>query len=143
MTQPNQSELKCGHTAPDWNGDGDCITCARDKVLGNQSELMKNLIELSPYSTIPDEYECKELFDYITADRERVALEARIDELRLASDMQYMMRREDRVRYCSRRIAELKAQQERKRREMMNKPYSQPGEKGIDNNQVERIESDE
>ena len=33
MTQPNQSELKCGHTAPDWNGEGDCITCARNKVL--------------------------------------------------------------------------------------------------------------
>lgn len=48
----------------------------------------------------------------ITADRKRVALEARINELRLASDMQYMMRRENRVRYCSKRIAELKAQQE-------------------------------
>ena len=34
MTQPNQGELKCGHTAPDWNGEGDCITCARDRVLG-------------------------------------------------------------------------------------------------------------
>ena len=26
---------KCGHTGVDWNGLGDCITCARDKVLNN------------------------------------------------------------------------------------------------------------
>ena len=54
----------------------------------------------------------QKIASYITADRERVMLEARIEELRLASDMQYMMRREDRVKYCSKRIAELKAQQE-------------------------------
>ena len=34
----NQYEdtLKCGHNGPDWNGEGDCITCARDKVLGTK-----------------------------------------------------------------------------------------------------------
>lgn len=53
-----------------------------------------------------------EVLSLITADRKRVALEARIDELRLASDMQYMMRRNDRINYCSKRNAELKAQQE-------------------------------
>lgn len=26
---------KCGHEGVDWNGEGDCITCARDKVLGD------------------------------------------------------------------------------------------------------------
>ena len=36
LTQPNQSELKCGHTAPDWNGEGDCITCARNKILDEE-----------------------------------------------------------------------------------------------------------
>lgn len=122
MTQPNQSELKCGHTAPDWNGDGDCITCARDKVLGNQSELMKNLIELSPYSTIPDEYECKELFDYITADRKRVALEARIDELKNipidvhqkhASHTNFCMR----IGYRNARIREIQQQLKAKQEE--------------------------
>jgi hypothetical protein len=28
-------------------------------------ELMDKLIELSPYSTIPNESECKELFDFV------------------------------------------------------------------------------
>ena len=41
MTQPNQSELKCGHTAPDWNGEGDCITCARNKVLDDYVAMSK------------------------------------------------------------------------------------------------------
>ena len=41
MTQPNQSELKCGHTAPDWNGEGDCITCARNKVLDDYVAMTK------------------------------------------------------------------------------------------------------
>ena len=45
MTQPNQSELKCGHTAPDWNGEGDCITCARDRVLG-ASDIDRKIDEL-------------------------------------------------------------------------------------------------
>lgn len=31
----------------------------------NDKELMNKLVELSPYSTIPNEAECKELFDYV------------------------------------------------------------------------------
>lgn len=33
---PNTEGLKCGHEGPDWNGEGDCITCARNKVLGEK-----------------------------------------------------------------------------------------------------------
>ena len=72
-------------------------------------ELREKLIELDGELW---DYQLDKLVQLITADRKRVALEARIDELRLASDMQYMMRREDRIRYCSKRIVELKAQQE-------------------------------
>ena len=36
-TQPDNTELKCGHTGPDWNDEGDCITCARNKVLGGNT----------------------------------------------------------------------------------------------------------
>lgn len=49
------------------------------------------------------------LKELITADRKRVALEARLDELRRASDMQYIMRRADRVSYCSDRLIELRS----------------------------------
>ena len=81
-------------------------------------ELREKLTKLISQDGWVDPYEVdvdgqvNELFAIITADRKRVALEARINELRLASDMQYMMRREDRINYCSKRIAELKAQQE-------------------------------
>ena len=82
MTQPNQSELKCGHTAPDWNGEGDCITCARDKVLGNQSELRKQLKTYNWSSDKDYQVACIAFKELITAnytpnsevaERERVA----------------------------------------------------------------------
>lgn len=38
---------------------------------------------------------------------QKKVLEARIDELMGASDMQYMMRRADRIAYCSSRISQL------------------------------------
>lgn len=31
-----EQPLRCGHTGQNWNGEGDCIKCARDKVLGEQ-----------------------------------------------------------------------------------------------------------
>ena len=48
----------------------------------------------------------------ITADRERVALEARIDELRKMSDLPYIGLRAKRLERLGDRAAELKAQQE-------------------------------
>ena len=69
MTQPNQSELKCGHTAPDWNGEGDCITCARDKVLGDTTQELDLIAEQLAFSYVhrncdddacPDAYDWKE-----------------------------------------------------------------------------------
>ena len=74
-------------------------------------KFINDIAVLRPYTRVTKEAK-RRLAQLIAADRKRVALEARIDELRLASDMQYMMRREDRINYCSKRIAELKAQQE-------------------------------
>ena len=48
----------------------------------------------------------------IIADRERVALEARIDELRKMSDLPYIGLRAKRLERLGDRAAELKAQQE-------------------------------
>lgn len=85
----------------------------KDKELSEKLRVMirgylRNYTDIARDSSVY----ANEVLSLITADRERVALEARLDELRLASDMQYMMRREDRVNYCSKRIVELKAQQE-------------------------------
>lgn len=30
--------LNCGHSGPDWDGNGNCIKCARDKVLGKSRQ---------------------------------------------------------------------------------------------------------
>ena len=54
----------------------------------------------------------EQLMQLITADRKRVALEARIDELRKMSDLPYVGLRGKRIERLSDRAAELKAQQE-------------------------------
>ena len=50
MTLLNQSELKCGHTAPDWNGKGDCITCARKKLFNYHSQLDEAIQKFAAYA---------------------------------------------------------------------------------------------
>ena len=52
------------------------------------------------------------IMQLITADRKRVALEARIDELRKMSDLPYVGLRAKRLERLGDRAAELKAQQE-------------------------------
>ena len=54
----------------------------------------------------------KKLADFITADRKRVALEARLDELRKMSDLPYIGLRAKRLERLGDRAAELKAKQE-------------------------------
>lgn len=46
MTNPNPTNptLKCGHIGPDWNGEGDCITCARDRILGTKQDSDTNVV---------------------------------------------------------------------------------------------------
>ena len=45
-------EHNCGHNLVDWDGDGNCITCARDKVadpLGDMLEAMGvDVIDVTP-----------------------------------------------------------------------------------------------
>lgn len=46
MTNPNPTNptLKCGHIGPDWNGEGDCIICARDRILGTNQDSDTNVV---------------------------------------------------------------------------------------------------
>ena len=45
-------EHNCGHNLVDWDGDGNCITCARDKIadpLGDMFEAMGvDVIDVTP-----------------------------------------------------------------------------------------------
>lgn len=41
---PTNPTLKCGHTGPDWNGEGDCIICARDRILGTKQDSDTNVV---------------------------------------------------------------------------------------------------
>ena len=45
-------EHNCGHNLVDWDGDGNCITCARDKIadpLGDMFEEMGvDVIDVTP-----------------------------------------------------------------------------------------------
>jgi len=45
MSKDTSQPLPCGHVGVNWNGLGDCITCARDKVLGSQTpqQILKQL----------------------------------------------------------------------------------------------------
>lgn len=45
---PN-TPLKCGHIGPDWDSKGNCITCARDKILGTTPNT--NPVGYGTYST--------------------------------------------------------------------------------------------
>ena len=46
MNNPNPTNptLKCGHIGPDWNGEGDCIICARDRILGTKQDSDTNVV---------------------------------------------------------------------------------------------------
>ena len=51
-TSNEAKEHNCGHNLVDWDGDGNCITCARDKVadpLGDMLEAMGvDVIDVTP-----------------------------------------------------------------------------------------------
>ena len=57
-------------------------------------------------------YWANKVMELITADRKRVALEARLDELRKMSDLPYIGLRAKRLERLGDRAAELKAKQE-------------------------------
>ena len=37
------SKLSCGHTGENWDGEGNCISCARDKINNSQVKLIDEL----------------------------------------------------------------------------------------------------
>jgi len=40
VSPSNENEaLACGHIAPDWDGNGNCITCTRNTVLGENEDI--------------------------------------------------------------------------------------------------------
>ena len=51
-TSNETKEHNCGHNLVDWDGDGNCITCARDKIadpLGDMFEAMGvDVIDVTP-----------------------------------------------------------------------------------------------
>lgn len=46
MANPKQEPLKCGHPGVDWNDEGDCIRCARNKLLGDPKQVKPDSLNI-------------------------------------------------------------------------------------------------